>query len=264
MIVFPCNQCIEQEYNQLFQKNLVEIYYQPILDEYLNIVCFEQLMRVKCRCGKIFSPDHFKPLLTENALHKKVTSLCLESAEKFINKYSGKYSVSINISQVDINNKGFLDRLKEISKKTPRVPKNIILEISERMKVNKNIVEKIKRLINYGYKFSLDDFFSEHSTLLPVIDIDLYGIKIDKGMLVNFSSNSKTQALIEAIIYYCNRMQIYCYAEGVETINAFYELKGMGVRRFQGFFCSPAVSFDQLDQIIEGWNRRYVAGHTHE
>ncbi len=64
-------------------------------------------MRVKCRCGKIFSPDHFKPLLTENTLHKKVTALCLESAEKFIKKYDGRYSVSINISQVDINNKVF-------------------------------------------------------------------------------------------------------------------------------------------------------------
>ena len=168
------------------------------------------------------------------------------------------------MSQIDINNKVFLERRKEISKKNPRNPKNIIFEISERMKVNKNIVLKIKNLINYGFKFSLDDFFSEHSTLLPVIDIDLYGIKIDKGMLVNFSSNLKTQALIEAIIYYCNRMQIYCYAEGVETMNAFYELKGMGVRRFQGFFCSPAVSLDNLDKLIESWNMRYNTNKSHE
>ena len=264
MIVFPCGNCTEQEYSDFFEKDLVEIYFQPVLDEFLNIVCFEQLMRVKCRCGRIFSPDYFQPLLSENDLHKKVTTLCIDYAEKFIKKYNGKYSVSINVSQIDINNKVFLDRLKEISKKNPRNPKNIIFEISERMKVNKNIVLKIKNLINYGFKFSLDDFFSEHSTLLPVIDIDLYGIKIDKGMLVNFSSNLKTQALIEAIIYYCNRMQIYCYAEGVETMNAFYELKGMGVRRFQGFFCSPAVSLDNLDKLIESWNMRYNTNKSHE
>ncbi|NHO43147.1 EAL domain-containing protein [Acetobacter fabarum] len=253
MIVFPCGKCVQQDYNNLFDKNLVEIYFQPILDECLNIVCFEQLMRVKCGCGRVFSPDYFKPLLSDSDLHKKVTTLCIDSAEVFIKKYTGKYSVSINISQIDINNRVFLDRLKDISRKKPRFPQNIIFEISERMKVNKNIVSKIKRLIDYGFKFSLDDFFSEHSTLLPVVDIDLYGIKIDKGMLQNFSSNLKTRSLIEAIIYYCNRMQIYCYAEGVETISAFYELKGMGVRRFQGFFCSPAVSLDELDHLIESW-----------
>lgn len=158
---------------------------------------------------------------------------------------SGATSEVILSSYTSISDQGELRRVPAfinltrellVSEDFPDLPKkNIVFEILEDIKVDREVVTAVHRLVKAGYRIALDDFIfkPEYSPLLKLAHI----VKVDvKGMTYD-----QIREQVELISPY----KVTLLAEKIETVEVLEECNKLGFKLFQGHFLSKP-------KIVEG------------
>lgn len=114
-------------------------------------------------------------------------------------------------------------------------PGQLVIEVLENIRVDTNLVERIKGLKQKGYKIALDDFYDDLDSypLVPYSDI----IKFD---LIATPLPTITDAVEKAL-----GQKKILLAEKIETQEEFLLAKKMGFHLFQGYFFSKPVIVKQ-------------------
>lgn len=234
-------------------------YYQPIVDGQLHPVGFEVLLRGWIN-GNLISTQECLNTLKKN---NQTVTLALNQISECISLLDTIPDVffSINITDDFILSPvvlSFLDNI-EYDKRA-----YIQFEISEKMRVSDchDLIKNAIKINELGYSLSLDDFFSHESSTLPFVHLDIEYVKIDISAIKLFRHNKRVERLLRSAIYYCNISGCISIAEGVEELDVFYELKGLGINLFQGYLFSQAISRSELIskyQLSEKW-----IPHVHE
>ncbi len=101
-----------------------------------------------------------------------------------------------------------------------------------------------------GIKISIDDFGTGYSSLsyLRYLPIDI--IKIDISFIRNLQNSDKDFAIIDAIIFLANKLNIQTVAEGVETEAQLNILKLLGCGSIQGFLFSKPLPEKELVKLL--------------
>ena len=134
-----------------------------------------------------------------------------------------------------------------LQKKYGISPKQVNFEITESVFDSfEDVVEKnMRRLVELGYSFSLDDYGTGYSNLQRLRKMPLYLIKIDKSLVDDMVS-------VEGCIVMRNTMRLMqdldkkIVVEGVETGDSLKLLDEMHCDFIQGFYFSkplPAAEF---------------------
>ena len=107
-------------------------------------------------------------------------------------------------------------------------PDRLIIEILENVKINKRLVDRIRRLKIKGYKIALDDFVEDYTEypLVPIADI------------IKFDIMATPLHTIEKEVNLALSQNKTILAEKIETKLEFQEAKRMGFHLFQGYFFS--------------------------
>jgi len=94
-------------------------------------------------------------------------------------------------------------------------PCNINLEITESalMEDKTNLLDNMNRLMEYGVKFSLDDFGTGHSNLNYIVDMPVNIVKFDKGMLDAYFENGRAKYVMDAAMHMIQGMNLEIVAE---------------------------------------------------
>lgn len=228
-------------------------YYQPIVDGQLKPVGFEVLLRGWIN-GNLISTEECLNTLKKN---NQTVTLALNQISECLSLLDTISDVffSINITDDFILSPvvlSFLDNI-EYDKRA-----YIQFEIPEKMRVSDcyDLIENAIKINELGYSLSLDDFFSHESSTLPFVHLDIEYVKIDISAIKLFRQNKRVERLLRSAIYYCNISGCTSIAEGVEELDVFYELKGLGINLFQGYLFSKAISKSELIskyQLSEKW-----------
>lgn len=107
-------------------------------------------------------------------------------------------------------------------------PKTLIIEVLETIKVEEQLVERLKYLSRKGYRIALDDFEDKFDTypIMPIADIIKYDIIATP--LDTIEQDVKQALLMNKILL----------AEKIETEEEFEKAVEMGFHLFQGYFFS--------------------------
>ena len=97
-----------------------------------------------------------------------------------------------------------------------------------------------------GSKIFLDDFGSAYSNVEVLSRYDFDGLKLDKSLLLNVSSDKNSQANLEKLFNLTANSQLECVVEGVETRQELEILTRIGFSRFQGYFLGKPFQFADL------------------
>ena len=143
---------------------------------------------------------------------------------------------SIGFSRLIEGTRGFINfSAKLLLLEAPLIlpPDKLVVEILERVKPDKEIIDVCRKLKERGYTLALDDFVigseREYSKLLQLVDI----VKIE-------CSESGIEEKKKFLKKYRNKVTFL--AEKVETIEDYERARAMGFKLFQGYFFSkPAV-----------------------
>ena len=99
-----------------------------------------------------------------------------------------------------------------------------------------NSIEKMKKLIERGLRFSMDDFGTGYSSLNYLKMLPLDQLKIDRSFVENIVGNPRDIAIVKTIIDLAQILDLNVVAEGVETEEQFQVLKENGCNTFQGYY----------------------------
>ena len=251
------DKAIEKAVKQALDKGEFMVYYQPIYS--VEKKCYnsaEALVRLHDETLGWISPEEFIPISEKNGLIVEMGEDILEKVCRFIHDFNLSSStveyIEVNISPIQLMQQDFSAKVKSILEKYDVRPEQINMEITETATMGSGDVinENIGDLVDYGIKFSLDDYGSGNANIDYINRMPFSIIKLDKYIVWDAFENKKANITLQHTIGMLNELELNIIAEGVETEEMRDHLIDIGCHYMQGWFYSKAVSDTAFMQII--------------
>lgn len=239
----------------------VEVWYQPIFStEEHRFVSAEALVRIRREDGSLVSPGSFIEIAERNGMILQLGETVFRKACRFlsesqIQRHGIKY-IEVNLSVVQCAYNQLAKDYIRIMEETGIAPSLINLEITESASMNarKTLLDNMKRLMDYGVSFSLDDFGTGHSNLNYIIDMPVEIVKFDKDMTTAYFENGKAKYIMDAAMNMIRGMDLKIVSEGVETAEQFYTMENLGINYIQGYYFSKPLPANEFLEFIKSNN----------
>jgi EAL domain-containing protein (putative c-di-GMP-specific phosphodiesterase class I) len=144
------------------------------------------------------------------------------------------------------------DLLKEMLQSYKANPRMLTLEITESALVvdPEQARRNVDRLADLGVRLSIDDFGTGYSSLAYLQQLPLDELKIDKSFVFGMLESHNDGVIVRSTVDLAHNLGLQVVAEGVETLEHVEALGRLNCDMAQGFFISPALPGDLLNQWL--------------
>lgn len=234
-----------------------EVYYQPQVNaKTQKVEGVEALLRWQCVQLGTVSPIEFIPVLETNGLIPQVGLWVLKNAVRACKKwlkYDPDFSVSVNVSALQMLDNSFTTNVVDLLKQEQIATTNVVLELTESYMVrNINYLQKIfNQLRKYGIRIAMDDFGTGYASLeiLKTVPADI--VKIDRAFVKDIQTSKFDATFIRFIVEICHGVDIKVVLEGVETCEEYEIVTPMNLDYIQGFLFGKPVPESVITQLLE-------------
>jgi len=115
--------------------------------------------------------------------------------------------------------------------------------------------ETLKSLSKLGATISIDDFGTGHSSLGRLKSLPIDELKIDRSFILDLTDD-EDKTIVRSTIHLAHQMGLQVVAEGVETEEAWRQLRSMGAERAQGFLISKPLPAREVPAWLAAWNQQ--------
>lgn len=231
------------------EQGRVEVFYQPIYSTKEG--CFtsaEALVRIRDENDRIVPPGIFIDIAEKNGMILRLGAIIFEQVccflrENDLKKY-GIHYIEINLSVVQCAYEQLAENYIRIMQKYNISPSLINLEITESASLNKKkvLLENMKKLMDYGVRFSLDDFGTGQSNLNYIIDMPVDIVKFDRVMSNAYFENGKAKYVMDAAMHMVHGLGLEIVSEGIETKEQYQTMEELGISYIQGYYFSKPLA----------------------
>lgn len=109
----------------------------------------------------------------------------------------------------------------------------------------------IKDLREAGFQVLLDDFGIGYAGLIHLAQLDVTGVKIDRGLVSNMLDDEVSQNIVRKIIELSADLGLRVIAEGIENEQTAELLKDMGCETIQGYWLSRPLNREALEAWLQ-------------
>lgn len=250
---------MERDMHLALEQQQFLLYYQPQIDlPSGQMVAVEALIRWPHPQRGMISPAEFIPIAEDSGLIMQIGLWVLQQACRDIKSWLAegrpKIKVAINLSLRQLQNPQLFSQVIDIINEAGIPPDCLELELTESMMMeNHNVtLDFMAQCRNFGINFSIDDFGTGYSSLSYLTKLPLDKLKIDREFVKDIAKNSDANTIVSAIVSMAKSLRLKVVAEGVETEEQLNYLKECGCDAVQGFYFSPAVSYEMLRKMING------------
>lgn len=193
-------------------------------------------------------PAEFLPVAQERGMIDKIGELILERA-CFEIKPLKDIRLAVNINPSQFSQKGFVEQVKRVLKKTGFEPSRLELELGQNLLVSKSekIRSDLQALRDMGVRIVLDDFGTSYSSMFFLREFKLDRIKLDRKFVSNMQHEKDGDEIIENMIGLGSTFGERLTVEGIETKEQLEILRHDGAKDLQGFFFSKPLTLDELE-----------------
>jgi diguanylate cyclase (GGDEF)-like protein/PAS domain S-box-containing protein len=230
--------------------------YQPKVDLRTGrMVGAEALVRWNHPERGLMGPDTFIPLAEETGLIVPLGEWVIAEACRALRTLRAlgveDFVISVNLSLRQLRQRHFAHRLAESLERYGVPPSSLELEVTESLLMDrpdqaKQVLAQLKAL---GVRLSIDDFGTGYSSLSQLQAFPVDHIKIDRSFLGDVGSDGHA-VITRAIIALGHSLKLKVIAEGVETAEQLAFLRDHGCDEMQGFYFSPALSEQGLQDML--------------
>ena len=154
---------------------------------------------------------------------------------------------------------GFFGILAQVLESTGYPASHLELEITEGILIE-NPELALQQLAQWkllGVRIALDDFGTGYSSLSYLSRLPVDRLKIDRSLIQRVITDSKTAAIVRALISLGEDLGFAVLAEGVETEAQFELLVRMGCSQMQGYLLTRPVPACQVETLLKRrWGER--------
>ena len=223
------------------------------------VVGAEALVRWQHPTRGLVPPMQFIPFAEQTGFIRQLTLWVFEASAQAWRDLHADGTVlvlSVNLSTRDLLDQDLPAKLERLLLKH-RVPAEAFcLEITESaiMVDPDRSLDTLKRLSGMGFKLSIDDFGTGHSSFAQLGNLPVDELKIDRSFVMSMESDPKQARIVQSIIEMAHTLDLTVVAEGVEDAKAWDRLRDLRCDQAQGYHMGkPMPANDFL-----AWSARWV------
>jgi len=216
----------------------------------------EALLRWDLPERGLVSPSDFVPVAEE-------TNLILQLGDWVLNRVCADYRtwqrsvpspcrVSLNLSLRQLQQRRFLDQVRDTFRAHGVSPTSLELEITETtlMEDPERTVRILDALYGMGLHLAIDDFGTGYSSLSALQQFPISTLKIDQSFVRDVAIDRDDAAIVDAIIQMGHSLQLEVVAEGVENEAQLNFLREHGCDYAQGHLFGDPVTADKFCELL--------------
>ncbi|OMH33617.1 bifunctional diguanylate cyclase/phosphodiesterase [Motiliproteus sp. MSK22-1] len=241
--------------------NQFSLAYQPIIDlSESRVIGIEALARWQHPQRGTVSPGVFIPAAEKSGLiipfgEWVLKQACHEVIDSLKNR-TAPVELSINLSPIQLHRGNPQNLVKTTLERYQLSPAALDIEITESAileDVDKatKVVRELRRL---GVSVTIDDFGTGYSSLSHLRHLPVNRIKIDLSFVRRIGRDAHSEAIIKAILFLSNTLNIRATAEGVETRAQLDFLKQHGCSEIQGYYFSKPLTDQAILRYIKDFS----------
>ncbi|MFO1134458.1 MAG: EAL domain-containing protein [Rhodoblastus sp.] len=230
----------------------LSVVFQPQLTaDAQSVASVEALLRWRRPDGAFVSAEGFVELAERAGLIDLLGLYVLEQACTAARAWP-RILLAVNISPTHFAKPGFVDDVARVLDATWFPPERLEIEIVESAAfADPDFARKqMDRLHALGARVAMDDFGTGYSSLSLLQRLPFDKVKIDKSF-VDGIPNTKSVAILHAMIALVRALGMKVTAEGVETVEQQRFLKAAGCHYLQGFLYARPLAAEDLPDFLE-------------
>lgn len=238
---------IELGLRDALMKKQIRASFQPIVDLETNEVVAAEALARWDRGDETFTAGQFCGVAADAGLLPLIDDMVMRSAFSDRPSYRGvQPKVSINVSDLQLRQPYFAERLHEEMILCGVVPKDVWVEVTEHYALTGQVAtSNLERLRALGCTIALDDFGSGFSALSMLRTLPLDVVKLDGLFVQDIHRDEATRTTVRSVLSIVEALGLQTVAEGVETSAELETLRSLGCHMAQGFYLSmPSASSD--------------------
>lgn len=247
---------IENTMEVALEKKEFIVYLQPKYNSQTEELSgAEALVRWLSEEKGLMSPAKFIPIFEKNGFITKLDDYMLNEIcalqKKWYDEGRKLFPISVNISRAHFEKPDLAEHIRDIVKKYEIPFSCVEIELTESAFFDdKNLlIETVKRLRQYGFVVSMDDFGSGFSSLNSLKDIPLDVIKLDAGFFnIANDEDNRSSFIIEDTIAMAKHLRMQTVAEGIETRQQVDFLCSLGCDLIQGYYFARPMPVDEFER----------------
>ena len=233
------------------------IEYQPIVDlANRRIVGAEALLRWRHPSRGIILPREFIPIAEQTGqivdIGERVLRAATEEASGWQHLGDGPLYVSINVSPVQLGDRGVVDRIATALDRSGLPAQALVLELTESTLMD-NVEQSAALLADLralGVTIAIDDFGTGYSSLAYLRQFPVDLLKIDRSFVSELDLDRESQTLTRDIISLARTLNVLSVAEGSETAEQLALLRAMGCQFGQGLHLGRPMSATAFTRLL--------------
>ena len=154
----------------------------------------------------------------------------------------------MNLTIPDLLDLELPDRIAALLDETGVAPARLELEITESTILADpfRVRQVLTRLNEMGLRLAIDDFGTGYSSLAYLKRLPVQTIKIDRSFVSGMCQDPSDATIVRSTIDLGRALGLAIVAEGVETLEIWNALRGLGCSLAQGYLIGRAVPADEL------------------
>ncbi len=250
----------EEKLNKALNNKEFYLMFQPIIniESAPQVAYFEALLRWNNQDLGQIPPLEFIPVAEQLGIIHDIGLWVLNETCKMILRLNRefpqkKYKISINVSDLQLKHKNFINNITTIINKHNINPEKIIIELTESVFIDDSIVtqQSIKELKEIGIKTAIDDFGTGYSSFSYLMNLDVDILKIDKSFINNMLNSDKKTKVVQSIVDLGHTMDMTITAEGVENKEQVEYLSSIHCNYIQGYYYSKPLKAEDLMEYLK-------------
>lgn len=224
----------------------MNVHYQPIVDlETQEVVRAEAFCRLGDGALGAIAASEFLPHAERNGLMRELTECVIGQVLADRRSWALDLPVSINLSQSNLFESDFCERVIAMFEKYETDPSLVTFELGDGVQSTLSTEEReaMHRLAVLGVRFSLDGFDLNRSdfTVLRVSRLPLCELKIDAKLL---ALGQPPNRAIRRTMVFADELNLDVVVKSVETPEEVAALRALGCAFAQGYaFGAPMESY---------------------
>ena len=249
---------LERDLDEAVERNQLSLVFQPKVDLIRRkVIGLEALVRWNHPTRGQNTPGAFIPIAENSDQIIRIDRWVMRSAIAELARWRGsgatRLPVAINLSIVDILSPNLVSYLTDLLAEYHVPAAALEIEVTEScfMRELGETQNVLRALNDSGIATALDDFGTGFSSLSYLRQLPLQCLKIDQSFIRSMLQDPNAEKLTQAIVAMGIALKMTIVAEGVETREQMNWLLAHGCHIGQGYFFSPPVPPEDVQQVIE-------------
>ncbi|MBX5090129.1 bifunctional diguanylate cyclase/phosphodiesterase [Rhizobium lentis] len=254
---------LADEFNQALERDELVAFFQPQFNaNTLTIEGVEALARWDHPKRGLLGPNEFLDAAEKLGRSGDMDRLILQKALFELTRWDGLGMqiprVSVNISARRLAQASLLAELSALPAARGRLCFELLETISfdELQPALTEVIPAIKAL---GIEIEIDDFGTEHASIVSLLRFEPRRLKIDREIIKPIIASPSQRRLVSSIIEIGRSQNIDIVAEGVETMEHAKILKDLGCHLLQGYALARPMTSEQLIEFCRRKNKGTAA-----